>query len=62
MRDKDGFTEHDRETAIRVLMASKQVQNWARGEAKAFGVDLDTPAGKTFFETRCREQAIRLIK
>ncbi len=61
-RDKHGFTEHDRETAIRVLTHSKIVQKWAKGEARAFGVDLSTPAGREFFEEKSREQAERLIR
>ena len=61
-RDKHGFTPLDRETAIQVMSKSKIVQDWARGLAKAFGVDLDTPTGKTFFKEKCREQAERLTK
>lgn len=52
----------DRDAAIRVLINSKSVVKWAEGEARAFDVDLNTPAGKTFFEKKCREQAERLIK
>lgn len=62
MRDKHGFTPHDRETAVRVLVRSKIVQDWARGLARAFGVDLNTPVGRKFFEEKCREQAERLVK
>lgn len=62
MRDKHGFTPRDRETAVKVLMHSKIVQKWARGEARAFGVDLDTPAGRKFFQEKCREQAERIVK
>lgn len=61
-RDKIGFTPHDYEITIRVMARSKIVQKWARGEAEAFGVSLDTPAGRKFFEEKCREQAQRLIK
>ncbi len=62
VRDKLGFTLHDYETSIRVMARSKIVQKWARGEAKAFDVDLDTPNGRKFFKDKCREQATRLIK
>ena len=62
MRDKHGFTPHDRETAIQVMMRSKIVQDWARGLAKAYDVDLNSKAGRTFFEKKCREQAERLVK
>lgn len=61
-RDKHGFTTHDRETAVQVMMKSRMVQEWARGEARAFDVDIDTPGGKKFFEKKCREQAERLIR
>jgi len=61
-RDKNGFTERDHEIAIQVMAKSKIVQKWARGEARAFGVSLDTPTGKKFFEEKCREQAERLVK
>ncbi len=61
-RDKHGLTAHDYETAIRVLVHSKMVEKWARGEAEAFGVSLDTPNGRRFFQEKCREQAGRLIK
>jgi len=61
-RDKLGFTPHDYEIAVKVMMRSKIVQKWARGEAEAFDVSLDTPEGKKFFKDKCREQAQRLIK
>ncbi len=61
-RDKHGFTPRDREIAIQVMMRSKIVEKWARGEAKAFGVGLDTPAGRKFFEEKRREQAERLVR
>jgi len=57
-----GFTEHDRETTVQVMAKSKIVQDWARGLARAFDVDLNTPAGRKFFEEKCREQAERLVK
>lgn len=62
MRDKYGFTPHDYEVAIHIMAKSKIVQDWARGELRAFGLSLDTPAGKKFFEEKCREQAERLVK
>lgn len=61
-KDKHGFTLHDRETAVRVLMKSKIVRDWARGMANAYDVNLNTAAGKTFFAEKCKEQAERLIK
>lgn len=61
-RDKHGFTPRDHEIAIQVMARSKIVQDWARGLARAYDVDLDTPTGKTFFAAKCREQAERLVK
>ncbi len=61
-RDKQGFTIHDRETAIKVMIRSKIVQEWAKGEARAFGANITTPAGRKYFVDKCREQAERLVK
>lgn len=62
MRNSKGFTEHEIEVAIRVMAKSKSVIEWAQGELRAFGLSVDTPAGKKFFEEKCREQAQRLVK
>ena len=62
MRDKHGFTPHDREIAVQVMSKSKIVRKWAEGEAEAFGVSLNTPTGRKFFTEKCREQAQRLVK
>jgi len=56
------FTKHEIEVAIRVLMKAKIVRNWVESEAKFFGVDLDTPKGKIFFEQNARAMAERLIR
>lgn len=61
-RDNQGFTSHEREVAVRVMMQSKLVRQWAEGELRAFGLSVDTPAGKKFFQEKCREQAQRLVK
>lgn len=62
MRDKQGFTLHEREVAVRVMAKSKSVREWAEGELRAFGLRLDTPAGKKFFKEKCLEQAQRLVR
>ena len=62
MRRRTGFTEHELETAIRVMMKSKIVRNWVEGQARAFGVDLNTPEGKEFHKKESRAAAERLIK
>lgn len=59
---KTKFTKHEIETAIRVLMQSRAVKNWVESEAKFLGINLDTPAGKIFFEKQSRAAAERLIK
>jgi len=61
-RSKSKFTRKEIETAIRVLMEAKIVRNWVKSEAKFFGVDLDTPRGKIFFEQNARAMAERLIR
>ena len=61
-KDKNGFTPHDKETAIRVLIKSKGVIERAKGMAKAYDVDLDTASGRAYFERECRAQAEKLIK
>jgi len=43
-------------------MKAKIVRNWVESEAKFFGVDLDTPKGKIFFEQNARAMAERLIR
>ncbi len=55
------FTPHEVETAIKVAMESKQVKKWVEGQARFFGVDLDTPDGKVFYEREARAAAKRLI-
>ena len=59
---KSKFTKHQREIAISVLMESRIVRNWVNSQAKFLGVKLDSPEGKTFFETHARAAAERLIK
>ena len=62
MRNNKGFTEHEMDVAVRVLMKSKIVRKWVIGEAAAFNVSLDTPEGKLFYERKAEEQAQRLVK
>lgn len=50
-----------RESAINVLVGTKLVRNWAKGELKFLMVDLDTPRGQKLLEEKCRELAARLI-
>lgn len=61
-RNSKGFTQHERDTAIRVLMKSEAVQEWLKGTARAYDVDLDTPEGKRFAEREGRKHAEKLIK
>lgn len=59
---KPGFTGHQIETAILVLMESAQVRNWVESEAKFLGVNLQTPQGKEFWQREARAAAMRLIQ
>jgi len=62
MRDKYGFTTRDYEVAVRIMSKSKLVRQWAEGELRAYGLGLDTVAGKKFLEQKAREQAERLVR
>lgn len=59
---KEKFTDHDVETAVRILIESHYVRNWIEGEAKAFGLSLDSLEGLRFRERRSRELAEKLIQ
>ena len=52
----------DADAAIRVLVGSVAVVNWATGEAKAYDVDLNTPEGRAYFQRACRRRATDMIK
>ena len=60
MNKKPG--RHDLETAVQVMMKSKIVRNWVEGQARAFGVDLNSPEGRQFYERESRAAAERLVK
>jgi hypothetical protein len=62
MRQKDRFTKRQWETAIMVLVQSQRVIKWVKAEAKAYGVDLNTPEGQKFYERAARAQAESIIK
>ena len=62
MRKGDKFTKHEMEIAIRVLMQSRRVTNWVKGEAKLLGVDLSTPTGQEFYERNARAYAEKLLR
>jgi hypothetical protein len=62
VRNRDNFTKHEIETAIRVLMKSRVVTNWVKQEAKRFNIDLNTPEGHAFYERETRAAAERHIK
>lgn len=62
MTKRKKVSKPDRDAAIRVLMGSKEVVKWARGEALSYDVDLNTPNGRAFFERACRQRAEVMIK
>ncbi len=61
-RNSRGFTPHELEIAVRVLIGSKVVKKWVEGEARSYGVDLSTPAGKAFAVRAARQHAEKLIQ
>lgn len=50
-----------RDIAIRVLMGTKLVHNWAMGELKFLGVDPESPVGKSFLEDKTHKLAETII-
>jgi hypothetical protein len=56
------FTPEEINIAVKVLSRSKHIDQWVRGEMRAFGLSIDTPAGKKFYDTQRIEAARRLIK
>jgi hypothetical protein len=56
------FTPEEIKIAVKVLSRSKHVENWAKGELRAFGLDINSPQGKKFFNDKRMEYARRLIK
>ena len=51
----------DEEAALRVLIKSEHVQNWARGELAAYGIRPDSPEGKKFISEHTRTHALKII-
>ena len=62
MRNKDNFTKHEIEIAIRVVMKSRRIKHWVEAEAKRFNVDLNTAEGKAFYESAARAAAEKDIE
>lgn len=58
---KGKFTQHEIDTAIKVLIDSSYVKNWVMGELKAYGVDPNSQAGLDFKKKRSKEIAEKLI-
>ena len=61
-RNSRGFTPHELEIAIKVLIGSKAVKAWVKGQARAYSVDLSTPEGKAFAARAARQHAEKLIQ
>ena len=55
------FTAEQVETAVQVVMFSKNVYNWVVAQAKFLNIDLNTPEGKEFFKKNARGAAERLV-
>ena len=56
------FTKIEIDTAVKVLSNSHIVKNWAKNMAKAFGVDITTDRGKSWYEKKCEEVARNLLR
>jgi hypothetical protein len=56
------FTPEEINIAIKVLSRSKHIDQWVKGEMRAFGLDINSDAGKKFYDTQRIEAARRLIK
>lgn len=56
------FTPEEVNIAVKVLAKSKIVDEWVRGMAKSFGVDLKSPEGKDFYRRERINAARRLLK
>ena len=62
MRNKEDFTKHEIEIAIRVIMKSLRIKHWVEAEARTYKVDLDTAEGKAFYELTARAAAEKDIE
>lgn len=51
----------DERTAITVLMRTRLIGNWARGEARFLKIEPGSLRYREFIETQCREHAERII-
>ena len=56
------FTRRQIEIAIEVLSQSRFVLKWCKGEAKAYGVEENTPEYAQFVKEKSRQYAKRLLR
>ncbi len=62
MKFKGKFTKNQVDTAIEVLMESDYVNNWIKGELKAYSVDESSKEGQDFISKRKIEIARKIIQ
>jgi len=55
------FTTRQKAIAIKVLMETTLVKNWALGELKAYGLDPASADGQKFLQEKRKELAERTI-
>lgn len=55
------FTSRQKSIAIRVLIETTLVKNWALGELRAYGLEPTSVDGQKFLREKRRELAERII-
>lgn len=55
------FNKRQKDVAVKVLMETTLVRNWALGEARAFGVNPESEKGMKFLLDKRRELAERIV-
>jgi len=48
--------------AIGVMKKSRIVSRWVESQAKAYGIDLNTPEGKEFYDKMATKMARKLVR
>lgn len=56
------FTDKELSIAKKVVAGSKAARAWAKGEARAFGVDITTVEGQAYYERTRELFAERLLR
>jgi len=54
--------EEKLEIAVKLLSKSRLVRNWAIGEARAYGLNPNSPGYNEFLKNKSRELAMKILK